>query len=398
MTQRRRSDGQNLQILLAVAETLNSAPDVHVALTKTLALVADLLGLHTGWVWLLDAETGEFANAAALNLPPYLQEPIRMTGRACWCIDQFRAGEMTPRNINVMKCSRLCSAVQAEDAGSTQGLCHHASIPLWFQNKPLGIMNVTGPAWRRLRRDELRLLETVAYQVGVAIERARLAEGSVRLARVEERARIARDIHDTLAQSLTAIGLHIEGAMKHLDSDPDRARERLQRALDATRGGLHEARRSVMALRAGPLIGRPLAETLGVLAHSYTSETGIRVLLRVIGNGVLPSALEAELFRIAQEGLTNIRRHAQATSATLVLRVDANRARLVLHDNGKGCDLHSARGKGHGLPGMQERAHAVGGIVRLLSREGRGMTVAVTVPLKGEEKLKGKEQKGEETP
>src|SRR5207249_9299306 len=111
-----------------------------------------------------------------------------------------------------------------------------------------------------LTREELRLLSTIAYQTGIAVERARLAEESTRLARAEERTRLAREIHDTLAQALTAIGLHIEGALPHLDSNPRRARERLERALGMAREGLEEARRSVLDLRAAPLAGKPLAE------------------------------------------------------------------------------------------------------------------------------------------
>src|SRR6202011_1224626 len=112
----------------------------------------------------------------------------------------------------------------------------------------VGIMNVTGPSWRELTADELRLLSTIAHQVGIAVERARLATESTRLARAEERARRAREIHDTLAQGLTAIILQMEGALPHLGSDPDRARERLQRALETARESLEEARRSVLDL------------------------------------------------------------------------------------------------------------------------------------------------------
>ena len=221
----RPRDGRTreLAILNAVAEALNSSSDVRPALERTLQLVGDLLGLRTGWVWLLDAATQQFYLAAAQNLPPYLQEPVRMSGRWCLCTDRFRHGELTSTNIDVLECSRLQPAVEAQDAAGTQGLRYHASIPLYFQQKPLGIMNITGPAWRKLTREELRLLSTIAYQVGIAIERARLAEESTRLARAEERTRIAREIHDTLAQDLTGIGLDLEGALRHLESDPPRA-------------------------------------------------------------------------------------------------------------------------------------------------------------------------------
>src|SRR5919206_4587235 len=166
---------RELNILYAVAEALNSAPDVRQALQRTLALVADLLGLRTGWVWLLDPDTEQFYSAAVQNLPPYLQQPVRMTGEPCWCITRFQEGRLTPKNIAVLACGRLNPAVQAGQVEATGGLRYHASIPLYFQDRPLGIMNLTGPEWRELTPDELRLLSTIAAQAGIAIERARLA-------------------------------------------------------------------------------------------------------------------------------------------------------------------------------------------------------------------------------
>ena len=377
---------RELRILNAIAEALNSAADVQHALARTLTLVADLLGLRTGWIWLLDPETGQFYNAGAQHLPPYLQQPVRMTGKVCWCIDEFRNGNLTPKNVDVMECSRLRPAVQAKEDELTAGLQYHASIPLYFQEKPLGIMNVTSPSWRRLTRAELRLLSTIAYQVGIAIERARLADESTRLARAEERTRLAREIHDTLAQGLTAITLHIEGALHHLESDPSRARVRLEQALTTARESLEEARRSVMDLRAAPLAGKPLAEALAALGRRFTSETGVRVHVQARVARPLPLRVEAELFRIAQEALTNVRRHAKAQEVTVTLRTSARALRLVIRDDGSGFDLDSPREAGHGITGMRERARLSGGTLRLESRPGHGTSVSVTVPLPDEER------------
>ena len=372
---------RELSILNRIAEALNSAPDVQQALERTLALVADLLGLRTGWVWLLDPETGQFYSAAVRNLPPYLQEPIRMTGSYCWCIDAFREGELTPKNIDVMECSRLRPAVRAEATELTSGLRYHASIPLYFQDKPLGIMNLTGPSWRELTRDELRLLSTIAYQVGIAVERARLAAEGVRLARAEERARIAREIHDTLAQGLTAIALHLEGALPHLETDPERARERLERALATSRESLEEARRSVLDLRTAPPDGKPLAEALGALARRFTSETGVRVHVRASGGAVLAPRTEAELFRIAGEALANVRRHARARQVEIGLEVGARGVRLSIRDDGIGFDPRARREGHHGIAGMRERARLLGGRLRIESRAGQGTRVLVTAPM-----------------
>lgn len=379
-----RAAQRELRILNTIAEALNSAPDVQRALERTLALVTDLLGLQTGWVWLIDPATGSFYNAVAQNLPPYLQQPVRMTGRPCWCIQAFQEGKLTPKNIDVIECSRLHPAVQAKSVELTRGLRYHASIPLYFQDKPLGILNVTGPSWRKLTAHELRLLSTIAYQTGIAIERARLAEEGARLARAEERARIAREIHDTLVQGLTAIALHLDGAMRHLEKNPARARERLSRALATARESLEEARRSVLNLRGAPLDGKPLPEALVSLGRTFTSETGVRVQVRAQASLRLPLRVEAELLRIAQEALANVRRHARATAVEITLEARRRRVRLAIQDDGTGFDPRARRDGGHGIVGMHERASLLGGRVRIQSRPRQGTSVVTTVPLSEE--------------
>jgi two-component system NarL family sensor kinase len=372
---------RELAILYAIAEALNSSTDVQQALEHTLALVADLLGLQTGWVWLLDPETSQFYLAAAQNLPPYLQEPVRMTGEWCLCTDRFQRGKLAPANIDMLKCSRLGEAIEAHMPETTLGLRYHASIPLAFRGRKLGIINIAGPSWRRLTGDELQLLATIAYQVGIAVERARLAAESARLARAAERARIAREIHDTLAQGLTAIALDVEGALRHLDDNPARARERLERALGMARESLEEARRSVLDLRAAPLAGRPLAEALAALGRAFTSETGVRVHVQAPAEASLPLRVEAELFRIAQEALANVRQHARATAVEIRLRATDREAALAISDDGEGFDARRQTDGRHGIVGMRERAKLLGGRLRIESRPGRGTKVTARVPI-----------------
>src|SRR5258708_8353060 len=255
------------EIIGSVAEALNSAPSIEESLDRTLELVTDLLGLQTGWVWLVDPDTGHMYRAAARSLPPYLQESARMSGESwCWCIGEFREGTLAPRNVDVIQCSRLQPAVRARRTELTRGLAHHASVPLTFQGKPLGIMNITAPAMRRLTKAELRLLDVIGLQVGIAVERARLAEEGAMRARADERARLAREIHDTLAQGLAALTLQIGTALQNVGTEPARVRERLEKALATTRGRLHEAPRSGAGLRCATTDREPQLSALGALA------------------------------------------------------------------------------------------------------------------------------------
>jgi two-component system NarL family sensor kinase len=302
-----------------------------------------------------------------------------MAGRACWCLDAFRSGDLTAGNIDVMECSRLRAAVAAGDRAGTRGLRYHASIPLYFGQRPLGIMNVAAPAWRKLTRRELDLLSTIASQVGVAIERARLAGESVHHARIEERTRLARELHDTLAQGLTAIGLHIETAM---DSLPDGAPAvaPLTRALELSRTAMDDARASIRQLRSAG--SPPLAAALSTLAHAFASETGIRVHVRADGELTLRAAQEEEVLHVASEALTNVRRHAQATDVEVSAAAGAGEFRLAVADNGRGFRPRQRTG-GFGLIGMRERALAMGGRLQVVTGPARGTRVVLTIPLEG---------------
>ena len=303
-----------------------------------------------------------------------------MTGRSCWCLELFRTGKLTARNIDVVECTRLAPAVQARQSSLTRGLRCHASVPLYAGSRPLGVMNLAMRGWRRLTRQELDLLTTIADQVGVAIERSRLGEQSIEHARADERARLARDVHDTFAQGFTAIALQIESGLSHL-RPRDRARLPLGRALDVARENLDEARRSIRSLRASPLENRPLAEALGALSRQFTADTGVRVGIDIADAGPLPPAIESEVLRIGSEALTNIRKHAHAREATVKLERARGQLRLTVSDAGAGFRLRGARRRGFGLLGIEDRARLIGGRATIRSAPGRGTTVTVTVPL-----------------
>jgi signal transduction histidine kinase len=356
---------RDLEIVATIAEELNSAPTVQAALERTLEVIARELGLDTGWVWLVDPETGHVYSAAARNLPPYLQEPVRMTGASCWCIEQFRDGKLESRNVDVMGCSRLRPAVNEHRDDLTGGIAHHASVPLYFQDKPLGILNITAPELRRLSARELRLLSTIGFQLSVAIERARLADESATHARADERTRLAREIHDELAQQLTAIALRIESG----DTDA---------ALRVTRAALEEARRAMANLRAEPLAGRPLAQALSLLVREFTSQSGIRVSLDA-DRCELPLSVEAELYRIAQQALANVQQHARAKNVNVSLRCSSKDATLMIEDDGAGFDVRRVPEERHGLRGMRERARLAGGTLRVVSQRGKGTQVIAKV-------------------
>ncbi|MFQ5795982.1 MAG: histidine kinase [Candidatus Bipolaricaulia bacterium] len=381
-TEKLQRRNRELAILNEIAQALNREVDLNQALHTTLAQVAELLDLRTGWIWLLDEETGESYLVAAQNLPPALaNNPSRMEGR-CYCLDTYRAGDLDgAANVNVITCSRLYGLVDGTD-----GLRYHASIPLYAQGekKKLGVLNVASPDWRELSAEDLQLLYTMGDLLSIAIERARLFDRSVQLGALEERNRLAREIHDTLAQGLSAIALQLEtaDALQQADVDPERVRQAVYQALVLTRANLEEARRSVLDLRAAPLEGRTLAEALSSLAEEWITKGNLQLRFEVVGgNRSLPTRIEMGLYRIAQEALTNVVRHAHANHVTVQLVATPDQIKLKVEDDGRGFDSSRIPKDRYGLMGLNERAKLLGGTLKLKSSPDAGTCLEVIVPL-----------------
>lgn len=362
----------------AVAFAL-TAPDVPRALDAALHEILRGLELAAGWVWLVDPATTRFYLAAARDLPPYLAEPVQMTGDPCWCMESFVDGDFDSKNVDIIACSRLRRAQRDGRDDRTRGLRSHASVALRFGERRLGIMNVSPPAGRTLHDRELRLLAAIGAQMGLAVERGRLAEEGASAARSGERTRLAREIHDTLAQDLTAIALQLESALRELAESSDAAR-RVRTALDVARASLAQARASVISLRADPLAGRSLESALAALTRRLTSETGTLVAFHAAGAPALTYEAEAELFRIASEALLNARTHARATRIDVELDARDGGASLRVRDDGVGFDPARRDADAYGLIGMEERAHVIGGRFRIETSPGRGTLIEIAVP------------------
>lgn len=373
---------QELAILNEIAQALNRSVDLDAALQTTLAQMATLFDLQTGWIWLRNERTDEFYLAAAQNLPPALaNNPARMEGW-CYCLESYEEGDLEgAANVNVITCTRLKNLVQGTD-----GLRYHASVPLYAHGKELGVLNLASTDWRELSDDDLRLLYTIGDLLSIAIERARLYANSTAVGAVEERNRLAREIHDTLAQGLSAITLQLETADILLETghDLERTRHAVQQALHLARTNLEEARRSVLDLRAAPLEGRTLAEALAQLVHEVMTKQQLTMTFQATGaHQPLPVAIEAGLYRVAQEALTNVYTHAQATSAKVQLLATLQTVQLTIQDNGCGFAPGEITPNRYGLTGMNERVRLLGGQLQIESAPGAGTKVVVTVPLGG---------------
>jgi two-component system NarL family sensor kinase len=376
-----RRRNHELSILNSIAQALNRSLDLDEALNSALAQVADLLGLHTGWVWLLKEAEGQPYLAAAQNLPPGLVKRPQLMEGSCYCLDTYQAGDLEgAANVNVVTCSRLKKLVN-----DSNGLRYHASIPLYAHGKKLGVMNVASTDWRELSPEDLRLLYTIGDLLSIAIERARLFSKSAESGAIEERNRLAREIHDTLAQGLAGITLQLETADVLLESGQEavKIRKTIEQALSLARANLEEARRSVLDLRAAPLEGRTLAQALKALVQESAAKGSLAIEFELVGGErPLPVRIEAGLYRMAQEALANVVLHAAAQQVTLSLTTLPEQVTLVVEDDGHGFDPGRTQRDRFGLIGLNERAKLLGGTLQLHSSPGSGTRIEINVPLR----------------
>ena len=202
---------------------------------------------------------------------------------------------------------------------------------------------------------------------------------------LDERQRMAGEIHDTIAQGLTGIVTQLEAAA-HADHDPERRARHRDLAHRMAREALAEARRSVQALRPGPLAEAQLPEAVGEMAERWAQSSGVPVRVEVTGSAVpLLPAVEVVLFRVAQEGLANIAKHAAATRAGVTLSYTDEVVLLDVVDDGVGFRADAGGVESYGLTAMRQRLRQIGGALTIESGPGEGTALSAQIPVYGPE-------------
>jgi signal transduction histidine kinase len=265
-------------------------------------------------------------------------------------------------------------------------------LPLAVEGRVFGVLTVIGGD---LREQDLPAVTVFASQAAIAIENARLyhAELTAREqlgdlasylqdAREGERKRIAREIHDELGQTLTALQFDLSQLAKRLPAAEPSLREKAEGMASLIDGSMRTVRRVTTELRPGLLDDLGLAAAIEWQAGEFGERTGAACDLSLRGeDAVLPPDVATALFRILQEALTNVARHAGASHVTIELEVDPDQVRLIVGDDGRGITSSQASDpRALGLLGMRERARALGGDVTIERARGGGTSVTVRVP------------------
>lgn len=213
------------------------------------------------------------------------------------------------------------------------------------------------------------------------LERAR--QRDARMAVVHERERLARDLHDSLGHSLVTLTVQLEAAQRLLGTEPARALELLAEMQKLTRASMEDLRRSLANLRAAVLGQRPLADALRTLCADASKRSGTSVECGLAdGTNRLPPMVAEVIWRLAQEGLTNVERHAQARRVQISLALPSGGVRVQVRDDGVGLPADAENKPGHyGLRGLHERVEGLGGTFTVTTPETKGTLIEALIPL-----------------
>src|SRR5437016_8698115 len=255
-------------------------------------------------------------------------------------------------------------------------------VPMLVAGRVSGFIGIRFTLKRGFRQEEIELTRALAHQATLAIQLTRLSAQSRQSAVMAERNRMARDIHDTLAQGFTGVIVQLEAVEEAMSKDQAvKASGHLNQAGELARASLREARRSVQALRPQVLEEKPLSEALKDLIDKMTGGTTVRAEFTLRGHPrELSAEWEANILRIGQEVLTNVLRHARASEFKVLLVFDSSEIRLDLRDNGCGFDPQRKH-EGFGLQGMRERAEGMGGRLTIQSAPGKGTAISIVLPV-----------------
>ncbi|GHI00456.1 GAF domain-containing sensor histidine kinase [Neobacillus kokaensis] len=367
------SGHEEISILKEIAELLNEGTDTKEILSGVLQKLLHVTGLQTGWIFLMD-EHGTHHLAADAALPPALahNQKRRMCQGTCWCVNKYNNHQLN-KATNIMECKRIEDAIE-EKAGETCGLTHHATVPLRAGQERFGILNVGAPNKTHFEKNELALLEAVAYQIGTALKRIKLTQREQETALVAERNRLARDLHDSVNQLLFSLSLTARAGVEMTANTE--IKQTFSYIQDLAQEALGEMRALIWQLRP-----QGLENGLVSALKSYADMLGLSIKTKVSGATCIPGKVEEALWRIGQEALANCKKHAQITEAKLLFHTSSNGVALTILD--AGCGFHyeeNASIPSLGLKNMKLRTEALNGTFNLKSKPGSGTEIQIHIP------------------
>jgi signal transduction histidine kinase/DNA-binding response OmpR family regulator len=365
-----------LSALYAVASVANEALDLQVMLDKMLARTLAAVGLPRGAIHFLDASGDQLHLVAQIGIPPAIETRIRIVtpgfGLAGWVVERNEPLTLT----NVSSDPRILTI------GQVSGYSVYLSAPLRAYGQVLGAISAFGDTEQSLNPETIALLTTIADQIGLAAESMRLRQQTKQAAVLEERQRVARELHDSVAQSLYSLTLLASAGQRAAqDGSLQRTRRHLDRIGLTAFQSLKEMRLLVYELQPSTLGTEDLVSALRRRLEVVEGHAHVHTELLVEGQIQVPLSTEIELYGIAQEALNNALKHALATTVTVRLTDASEGIVLEVSDNGQGFELLPVETKhGLGLTTMRARAARLGCPLEIVTAPGKGTSVKVKAP------------------
>jgi signal transduction histidine kinase len=251
-----------------------------------------------------------------------------------------------------------------------------------MEQQVIGVLNILNKPGE-ITAEDLRIINLFADQAAIIIEHIRLQRRAEQFAILEERQRLARELHDSVTQALYSVTLYADAARLAFSRQQWEALDRnLQEARSMAREAMYDMRLLVFELRPFMLEKEGLVSALRARLAAVEGRAGLQTEVRVENERRLPLQIEEELYRIAQEGLNNVVKHAQAREVQIQLKYGERVVRLEMKDDGAGFDPERAKlSGGVGLQGIQERVQRLGGRLEMDSAAGKGTRLEVEIPV-----------------
>jgi two-component system, NarL family, nitrate/nitrite sensor histidine kinase NarX len=373
---------QELAVLYEVALITGQLSGLDQILSRTLETVIEQLGLEVGLIYLYDNIKRRYEIVASRGLSSQKLE----------LIDQKRrepGGDLTLEVANKGETFFVADVTRDPHFFGIYENPYgrsYVNLPLKSQGKVVGTLELVSRAGKPLTERQVKILEVVGNQIGIALENARLLQQEHHMAILEERDRLAREIHDELAQALGYLNLKASITFEHMTAgEIEQAQECLTEMKQITREVYTDTREAIFNLRNTTPISSDWLATLKEYLTEYRIHYGLETQLDVEDPVLvkLPIEVILQVNRIIQEALTNTRKHAHASRAWLRFEREGQNARIVIEDDGVGFDpdqLQASDKEHFGLQIMRERAESVGGSVEFDPQIGRGTRIVVHLP------------------
>lgn len=389
---------ETLSALTTIASVVTESLDLDTVLSRALETTLEIMQCSTGGIMLLDDEgqtlsycvhrglSDRYAREMRHQLGEGISGRVAQTGESILVEDISKDPRASRRDLIVLEEIRP-----------------FVSVPLLSKERVLGVLNVTSHEAGKLSPASVQLLESIAAQIAIAIENARLHKEVQRKEEIrgellqdiftvqeEERKRIARELHDETSQVLASLTGNLEAAASMLPDNEQKTRAILRKAQSLSIELLDGTNRLIYELRPTLLDDMGLIAATRWLITNNLEAAGVKVTFNTVGTvRRLDPQVETTLFRVIQEAVNNIARHAEAKKATIRLQFKKNFVLAQVKDNGTGFDVEEAisskeRPRGLGLLGMRERMELMKGTLNIASKPGGGTEVNIEIPVKQE--------------